>query len=299
MQFEQRNHVIHRGQASVKSGKFTVSFVVPKNINYQKDFGKLSLYAWEGTKENLLQDASGAITSLVIGGSNKNIIPDNNPPVIELFMDDTSFVSGAVIGNNTRLLARFTDENGINVSQSSLGQNIVATLKYENSEMVQTIILNDFYITDLDTYASGKVIYPLSDLKEGNYILEVKAWDTYNNAGNASIAFTVVSENSLKISEFINYPNPVEVQTTFLVSHNRAGDDLAVSISIYNVQGEIINTFDTEYMNADARLDDMVWYGTNATGHSLPPGIYLARVLVKSLQDGTKNEKYRKLIIIN
>ena len=299
MQFEQRNSVIHRGQASVKAGQFTLTFVVPKNITYQKDFGKLSLYAWQSTKPAPLQDAGGAATSLIIGGSNKNVTPDNIPPVIELFMDDESFVSGGITGTDTRILAKFSDENGINVSQNGLGHNIVAMLKNITSEEVQEIILNDFYTTDLDTFTSGKAVYPLSNLEEGKYTLEVKAWDTHNNAGMNRIEFTVVSETTLQISEFINYPNPIAEQTTFRIAHNRAGDDLQVNISIFNIQGEMIQTLNADFMNSDARLDGMVWYGTNTSGHRLRPGIYIAKVLVKSLQDGAKNEKYQKLIIVN
>jgi 5-hydroxyisourate hydrolase-like protein (transthyretin family) len=196
-------------------------------------------------------------------------------------------------------LAKFSDENGINVSQNGLGHNIVAMLKNITSEEVQEIILNDFYTTDLDTFTSGKAIYPLSNLEEGKYTLEVKAWDTHNNAGMAHIEFTVVSGTTLQISEFINYPNPIAEQTTFRIAHNRAGDDLQVNISIYNTQGEMIQTLHADFMNSDARLDGMVWYGTNTSGHRLRPGIYIAKVLVKSLQDRAKNEKYRKLIIIN
>jgi len=298
MQFAQRNSVIHRGQATVKAGQFTMTFVVPKNIAYQKDFGKISLYAWQSEKPNQPPDAGGALNTLVVGGSNKNVMPDNIPPDIELFMDDESFANGGITGTNTRLLAKLSDESGISISQNGLGQNIVATL-IKDTEEIQEFSLNDFYTTDIDTYKSGKVMYPLLNLAEGKYRLEVKAWDTHNNVGKSDIEFTVVSEASLQISEFINYPNPVEDQTTFRVAHNRAGDDLTVDISIFSLQGQLVQLLTAEFTNSNARIDDLVWYGTNTSGARLRPGIYLAKVLVKSLQDGAKNEKYRKLVIIN
>jgi hypothetical protein len=35
------------------------------------------------------------------------------------------------------------------------------------------------------------------------------------------------------------------------------------------------------------------------TGKKLPPGLYLARLIVRSLADGSKNEQVTKLIIAN
>ena len=58
-------------------------------------------------------------------------------------------------------------------------------------------------------------------------------------------------------------------------------------------------TLSADFMNSDARLDGMAWHVIEQSGQKIRPGIYIAKVLVKSLQDGAKNEKYRKLIIIN
>ena len=181
--FKERNSVIFRGQASIKSGLFEINFIVPKNINYIHGTGKISLY---GLSTNGLNDASGASSSFVIGGSNKNAPLDNTPPEIALYMDDLSFVSGGSTGKSTLLLARLTDESGINISNSGLGQDIVAVVDSD-----QEIVLNDFFSADVDSYQSGWVRYPLDNLKEGKHTLTLKVWDIHNNSNVSSIEFQV------------------------------------------------------------------------------------------------------------
>ena len=56
-----RTNALFRGEASVTGGEFTFSFVVPKNISYQFQKGKISLYAWD---ESLNIDAGGSSSSI-------------------------------------------------------------------------------------------------------------------------------------------------------------------------------------------------------------------------------------------
>jgi len=41
------------------------------------------------------------------------------------------------------------------------------------------------------------------------------------------------------------------------------------------------------------------WDGSDARGTKLTEGIYLIKVLVRSVADGSKNEQFAKLIILN
>ncbi len=299
MQFNEWNSVIHRGRASVTGGSFTIEFVMPKNIVYKKDFGKISLYAWRTAGSDQLIDANGASTSLVIGGTSNNNIADTTPPAIQLYMDDTSFKNGNITGNNTMLVATLQDENGINISSNGLGQSITARLINSEHQEEQSFMLNDYFTTDLDTYQQGMVQFPINDLAPGKYTIKMKAWDTYNNPGEASIDFVVVAESELAINNLINYPNPFTEQTTFRLDHNQAGDDVSVKIDIYNGQGAIIHTLYYDFPDSNTHLDDMVWDGTNRFGFRLNPGLYIAQVTVQSETTGLKNKKYQKLLKIN
>ncbi len=79
-------------------------------------------------------------------------------------MDDTTFVSGGITGSNTTLLARLSDESGISIATTSLGQDLTATLWHQESNRTLTWPLDEFYETSPDTYQSGTISYPMTDL---------------------------------------------------------------------------------------------------------------------------------------
>lgn len=288
--FNERNSVIFRGQASINSGVFAVNFVVPKNINYQNGTGKISLYA---LSTNGLEDAGGAEGSFYIGGSNKNPPLDNTPPEISLYMDDTSFLDGGTTGRTTLLLARLSDESGINISKSGLGQDISAV--FDSGE---EIILNDFFMADIDAYQSGWVRYPVNGLAEGKHTVTLKAWDIYNNSNTSSLDFFVYDGARLTIGEVLNYPNPFSEQTSFLIDHNQPGTDLEVNIRIFDRQGKLVHQIFTNYKNSPSAINDITWNGTNGNGVPMEDGIYLYQVTVKSNTSGDKNVGNQKMILI-
>jgi hypothetical protein len=288
--YEQRNSVIFRGKASIKNGKFEVNFIVPKNINYQNGSGKISLY---GLSNSGLEDAGGATSSFVIGGSNKNPATDNTPPLISLYMDDTSFVDGGSTSENALLLAKLFDENGINIAISGFGQDITATL---NSD--QQFILNDFFTADVDSYQTGWVRYPLDNLSVGRYNVTVKAWDIHNNSSEESLEFYVFEGSRLALNKVLNFPNPFDQQTTFLIDHNQPGADLRVEIRIFDQMGKLIDQMVTDYANSPSTINDITWDGTNGHGLQMNRGLYLYQIIVTSSSSGDKKIENKKMILI-
>ena len=68
-------------------GEFSFNFIVPKDISYNYDFGKLSFYATDN-----LEDASGSSEQVIIGGSADSIADDTQGPEIKIYMNDENFV---------------------------------------------------------------------------------------------------------------------------------------------------------------------------------------------------------------
>ena len=291
MQFEERNSVIHRGRAQVREGRFVLDFVMPKNIVYQAGRGKITTYA-----QSDASDAHGADVSFAIGGSNEQPNTDQTPPEVRLYMDDTTFVSGGLTGSNTVLLAHLADENGISITTTALGQSMTATLVHQESDWARTWPLNEFYETNVDTYQSGTVAYPLTQLEGGHYTLTLKAGDTHNNFTEAQTQFVVGTEE-FQVTHAYNYPNPFERETTFVIDHNRPGDDLSVHIRILDDQGRLVETLQQEFPGSTSRISTQ-WQGRSTRSDQvLRPGVYLARIMVQSLSDQVGYEKFQKLII--
>ena len=180
--FTLQKNVLFRGKVSVINGKFSFQFIVPKDINYKHDFGRISYYA-----ENGVTDANGYNEDFIIGGS---VTGENDVtgPEIDLYLNDSTFVFGGMTDENPVLLAFIRDRNGINTTGNGIGHDIVAVLDRETNN---SIVLNDDYESDLDSYQSGTIEYAFKDLSEGRHTLELTVWDTYNNSAKAYIEFVV------------------------------------------------------------------------------------------------------------
>ena len=291
-QYRQWDNAVFRGKATVKDGAFAFTFVVPKNIAYQVGSAKFSLYAFDADTG---LDAKGVNTSLRIGGSETGVPGDVTPPRIRLYMGDTTFVNGGVTTSDTYLIARLEDENGINISGYGIGNSIFATLDQDAAGYV----LNDYYISDTDTYTKGSIRFPIMGLAAGPHTITVSAWDTHNNPATASISFLVTDGNGIVIENFGNYPNPFQDNSTLYFTHNRSGDDLRAQLFIFSLAGTLIKSAEISITDSEYRINLIEFDALDESGKKLLPGLYLARLVVRSLTNGSKNEKVTKLIILN
>lgn len=296
MFFKLLNNFIYDGLATVTNGKFKLSFVIPKDINYNLGTGKISMYA---KKDNELSDGHGYNSDIVIGGSAENVEEDNAPPKINLYMNDETFVFGGLTGENSTLLVKLFDENGINISGSGIGHEITAYLDNSN----EPIILNEFYTASVEGYTQGMVEYPFKNLSPGIHSITVKAWDTHNNSSEATLEFMVANQENLELMNVLNYPNPFSTRTNFQFDHNRAGDDIEVLIQIYSISGKLVKTIHADFYMCKSHIPEtegeLTWDGRDDFGDRIGNGVYVYKVEVRSLRDGSKSQKYQKLVILD
>jgi len=290
--FQEWSNVLFRGKATVQDGAFEMQFMLPKNISYEIDFGKLSLYASDTDQE---LDAKGASTSFKIGGTEPDPEADNTPPVIELFMGDTTFVSGGIVSPSTQLVAKFTDASGINISNYGIGNSLTAYL--DNDAAVYQ--LSDYFVAAQDDFTKGWVYFPINGLSPGKHSITVKGWDTHNNSAQATIEFWVSDGEGLLIETFGNYPNPFSESTTLFFTHNRSGDDIEGVLIVFDALGKEILRYqfqipESPYEVTLTEIGNSVDMAKKLTG-----GLYWARLAVRSLSNGSKNERVTKLIAVN
>ncbi|MGY3090075.1 hypothetical protein ACVWYF_003123 [Hymenobacter sp. UYAg731] len=287
--------VIYGGQADVVNGKFSLVFVVPKDINYQVGMGKISLYASDGTHSI---DANGYQPRL-IGGAARNAPEDNLPPRISLFMDSKAFVFGGLTGQTTTLLADLADENGINTTGTGIGHDITAILDHDPSKQ---LVLNESYVSNVGDFTSGNVKNLFKDLATGPHSLTVKAWDTYNNSSEKEIEFVVAHDVKLALDHVLNYPNPFAHSTTFFFDHNQAGsepDNLDVQVQIFTVAGHLVRTLNAIVPSTVSHQQSISWNGRDDYDDQLARGVYVYRLTVRSQRNSSVASKYEKLVILN
>ena len=209
LDFETLGNLIFKGQATVTNGKFDFEFVVPRDITIPTGTGKVSFYARDN---NFTRDKAGHSFDITVGGVNENAEEDNESPLISLFMNDENFINGGITNESPTLLAKLSDANGIN-TVSGIGHDISAIL---DGDETTPFILNDYYQADVDDYTTGTVSFPFRDLEPGLHTITFKAWDVYNNSTTSEIEFVVFDEDeSLKVTNVLNYPNPFVDYTEF------------------------------------------------------------------------------------
>jgi hypothetical protein len=291
-QYNEWYNALYRGKTSVSKGIFQFEFVLTKNVAYEIGQGKLSLYASDPISR---RDASGATLSFKIGGTEPSFAPDNTSPVMQLFMGDTTFVSGGIVNTNSTLIVNLQDASGINISGYGVGNALIAHLDDEQ----QTYILNDYYEAYTNDFTRGSVHFPINGLSPGRHSITVKAWDTHNNPGQATLEFVVTDGENLVIETLANFPNPFQSETSIFFTHNRSGDDLQAQLVIYSANGMQLKTYEYEITQSSYRVDLGVINDLYDFGKKLPGGLYLARLAVRSLTNGSKNERVTKLIVVN
>ncbi|QOI97106.1 MAG: type IX secretion system sortase PorU [Flammeovirgaceae bacterium] len=283
-------NALYRGQAQIENGTFSMELLMPKNIVYSVGTGKLSLYAYH---EEQLTDASGFSKAFKIGLSEPTPPTDNTPPEIRLFIGDTTFIEGGIVPTPARLIARLSDDSGINISAYGIGNSLVATID-DN----QTFILNNYYIADINNFRKGTIEFTLPPLLPGTHNLTLKAWDAYNNPAQASINFSVGGEG-LVIESFGNYPNPFTESTKLYLTHNRSGDDLEGVLGLYDYTGREVHRINFFVPESTYQVTLAEFFRTEEPLKYLKAGLYYARISLRSITNGSKNERVTKLIIAN
>lgn len=289
VQFFLRKNPVYKGKVEVTNGSFSFTFIVPKDIARNFGIGKISYYARSaGT------DANGYDDHIQVGGYNNQAQPDDQGPRLALFMNDRSFLSGGITSPAPVLLADVSDDSGINTVGNGIGHDISAVL---DNETTTPMILNEYYVSDLNTYKSGEISYPLSSLSDGPHQITVKVWDVHNNSTDASIDFIVVSSAEFAFQHLLNFPNPMTDHTTFTWESNQADMPLEVEIRIFTINGSPVKTLKQTIYAQGFRPASIEWDGTQDNGQKISSGFYLYQVQLM-LPDGTAKRQSSKLVVI-
>lgn len=291
--FSLQNKILFKGKASVTNGKFSFEFIVPKDINYAFDKGKITYYAHNTAGTS---DAHGYTYSFYVGGTADSIVADSKGPQVDVYINDTTFAFGGLTDEEPLLLVKLEDMSGINTVGNGVGHDIVGLLN-ENTQ--EQYLLNEFYEATLDDFTKGNVEYPFNKLDDGRYSVRVKAWDVHNNAGEGYTEFVVASSAQLALKNVLNYPNPFTTHTSFIFQHNRPGDILDVNVQIYTISGKVIKNINETIVSEGYNVNpnEITWNGLDDYGDLIGKGVYIYKVNVKG-EGGFAAQEFQKLVIL-
>ena len=278
------------GEASVKNGKFSFDFVLSKDVSVSPEKAKFSFYAASDSEERI-----GSDFTFKVGGLDPEAPEDDIPPVIQLYMDDETFIDGGNTSTTPKLLAKIQDASGINTSLNSIGHNITVVV---DGDLANPISLNEFYTTEKDDFTKGIVTYKLPELTPGNHNITFKAWDTYNNSSTQTLSFYAQEDKGFQLSRVLNYPNPFINHTEFWFKNNRQGEPVEITVQIYTLSGKLVKTIHTPDSNLDEISRVVTWDGKDDFGNKLGKGVYVYKLKVKEIISGQSDEKIEKLVIL-
>ena len=274
-----QNSVLFKGNVSVKQGEFNYSFEIPKEINYRIGDGMIRNYSKDATS-----DANGSVTTFKLGGSPKNILNDITGPGVNLYLDNENFKGGDKVSKAPLLLVKLEDESGINTSGGGIGHDISVIIDNKTDE---TMYLNDYFQSGLDSYKTGKVLFHLPEMSNGEHTLKFKVWDLANNSTEIEVRFVVTS--ALAIKKVTNFPNPFKDYTDFVVEYNRYDEKVTIVIEIYNQQGSKVDQVKTDSGSSDFTTQPVRW-SPGSNNHRLSSGVYYYRITLTAVDGSTDSE---------
>ena len=262
--------VLYQGQVSVTSGKFSISFQVPKEIKPGEGAPRFSFYAYDSIRG---MDAVGKYDELVLGGMDPAMVPDDEGPKITFYWNTPDFENGQVVEHQGVLYADLYDAQGIYHYGYSLGRDIVMS---SNLASCDHLVLNDRYEPAMNDFRRGRIALPLNDLEPGTYEFTLKVWDTQDNASEVSLWFVV--DDNLFLSQVRNYPNPFNEETRITMTHIGEDGDFDVDIEIFDIMGRSVQHLSQKVYASDGVIEPVVWNGCDYYGSPLRSGIYLYRL---------------------
>lgn len=284
--FLQQNNILFKGTERVEKGKFEYSFIVPRDVAYNYDFGKLSHYASSG-----YDDATGAYTNIMFGGFDTSIDLTPFRPTIRLFLNDTNFISGGTTDAFPSIYAILEDSVGINAVGCGIGHDITATLDNNGNS---TIVLNNFFKTDLGDSRRGTIRYNFDKLSEGWHSLTLKAWNIYNYSNDATISFYVSDGEKPEIGHLYAMPNPARESTLIRIEHNCKGTLKDATINIYDLTGQLVRTFQP-VPGSDSYAIPIQWDFCNQGGAKVCRGVYVVHAMLTT-QSGEVLREVSKIV---
>lgn len=259
---------LSRGSFVVTNGRFTASFVVPKDISFSSQ--NASLYGYAASGDNRF--AMGVTSKVVVDGVTTVIDPETDGPEINIYLDSRKFLAGGLVRQNPILIVDLEDKTGINTTGIGIGHDIEA--EFNNGTLKESLTRS--FSTSLTNSRAGTAQKQIFGLADGLHTVRVRAWDVLNNVSETQTSFRIASSpDGILVGGLYNFPNPFTSTTTIRFVHNSARPFQA-DLMILDVQGRLI--IDRSMRIMDMQTADLLWDGKDSAGSPMGAGIYQAVV---------------------
>ena len=290
-EYYDRTTTIYKGNANVASGKFSLVFAVPKDIEYTGESGLITAFA----VDSKTHATAHGYTTRFEASETEDVYTDSIGPSIYCYLNSPSFQNGGDVNPTPLFYAEISDKDGINTSGSAYGHDMQLVI---DNDVNQTYSLNDNFTFELGDYTKGSTFYTLPTLSPGKHTLKFRAWDILNNSSTTSLTFNVTNALKPNIQDIYCTKNPARDNTSFIITHDRKGSVVTIEIEVMNMAGRPLWRKTVKGSSTSSGSVVVDWDLTTDAGGKLQTGVYLYRFRLSA--DGSDSvSKAKKLIIIN
>ena len=280
------------GNDSVRNGKFSFTFTVPKDISYSGLQGKMNLYAIDSESGN---EAQGNFDNFTVGGTSETADTDTVGPEIRmLYLNDTTFVDGGKVNTTPYFVAKLWDKSGVNITGSSVGHDMMLVI---DGSPLLSYNLNSYYNLLSGEEGAGIVQFSIPALEPGMHTAEFWVWDILNNSTVRTFTFEVVEGLKPNLVDVVATPSPARGQVTFHITHNRPESRMRVGIMVYDLAGRLYWKHEESGTSDLFSAYSVSWDLTDGAGARLRPGVYIYRAAI-STNNSKEATTAKKLIIL-
>jgi hypothetical protein len=283
--YELEGRLIFEGAFPVDSAGFDFSVMVPKDVSYGEDGGRIVMYA-EGTAS----DALGVLAPLPIS-TTADSTTDTEGPLWNLTINDSPPTGTVRVGPEDIWRAQISDPLGINIGGGGHGISVTV----DNDEFTRRDI-TELFKYDVGSFSTGSIDFSLPGLAPGPHDVRLTAWDNANNPGIVNVAVESSGDVEYEIRDLLVYPNPFDpdAETAHLTYELTFPPD-RVLLSVFTVAGNRIRTFDDTQADIGFNFATR-WDGTDDVGDRVAAGVYILAVEAEAA--GRKVKDFTKIVLI-
>lgn len=286
-QYREQSEILFRGKGEIQDGKFISKFFLPPSSREEEFISQIRMIAMNPQTK---VESFGSEKYSISEGADSFL--DEEGPEIQIYFNGNAPSSQAFPSQTLLTKIDLKDISGIDISGQTPGQEI--KIQINGGDFIK---LNDeFYAADND-FKSGSLEFLLTGLNEGENQILIEAWDNLGNQSILQVEIMVKGSEDLKILRHITFPNPTNAVSNFLIDHNRPGETLLVTISIYQSTGQTIFTESRRLIRASSQIDDISWIFLQNQTKYPAKGTYIYKITLQSETDNSMAVASGQLVI--
>ncbi|GMQ24924.1 type IX secretion system sortase PorU [Algoriphagus sp. oki45] len=285
--FSEESTLIIQGKGKVERGLLKTKFLVSKNIDLEKGDGKIRI--WAVSESGLEAFGSEKVS---IGGISPTPPADSEGPEISILPGGKATSPYLFSSPSIPVEVNLEDPSGINISD--LVSEELLTLQVNEEEPVY---VGRLFEAEEGGFSKGKLSTRISGLKEGKNLIRVRAWDNLGNGSESQIEIQVEGSQELRILSYQVFPNPASEVANFELSHNRPGQNLLLTLEVYNLLGQILFSKSYRLVRAEENIRDLSWFFFQSQTKYPAKGTYIYKLTLQSESDFDFDSKSGKLVI--